>query len=191
MRVAIINNGKVEPKNLLRLLKNEEVSVFTPSDAPMVATGEFDLIVLSGSSHLAAMYDNKVLAPELDLIRRSKTPIVGVCFGCELLVRAFGGTLKKTLSDAVRDLVVVKVTREDPLFCGRSEFEVYDAHRWVVDNLPSEFDILAESSHGPEIIKHHELPFLGLQFHPEKMIDESYGDELFWRFLDLEVRDHA
>ncbi|MEK7063402.1 MAG: gamma-glutamyl-gamma-aminobutyrate hydrolase family protein, partial [Patescibacteria group bacterium] len=140
-----------------------------------------DLIVLSGSSGFPVALDNSnALAAEIELIRSSTVPLIGICYGCELIAHAFGGTLADHGEGSrEQDLVSIKVTKDDSIFGGRSEFEAYDAHRWVIADVPAEFEVLARSAHGPEVIRHKDRPLWGFQFHPEKMVDESYGDEVF------------
>jgi GMP synthase-like glutamine amidotransferase len=60
-----------------------------------------------------------------------------------------------------------------------SEIQVYESHRWVIKRLSKEFEVLAESDQGPEVIRHVTRPIYGLQFHPEKCVDELQGDDLF------------
>lgn len=180
MRVALVNNGTKEPQKLLDLLHGHDVRVFDSSQVPTLTTSEFDLIVLSGSSRFPITENEWLLLPEIDLIKTTTVPLIGVCYGCELIARAFGGSLVDHGEESKeRDLVRVEVVADDPIFRGRTEFEAYDAHRWVIASLPPELRVLARSEHGPEVIRHTERLIWGFQFHPEKMMDKSYGDELF------------
>lgn len=189
MRVAFVNNGTKEPEKLFQLLRNHEVVSFGPNKSLEIFEDDFDLIVLSGSSRFPITKNEWLLLPEIDLIKNSKLPIIGICYGCELIVRAFGGSLVDHGDESKeRDLVKVKVENDDPVFKGRKEFEAYDAHRWVVASLPEQFKVLARSVHGPEIIRHTERPLWCFQFHPEKMIDQSYGDEIFSALLKTLVQ---
>lgn len=180
MKVALVNNGTKEPEKLLSLLRQHDVVVFNSSDIAVVKPGDFDVIVLSGSSRFPITENEWLLLPEIDLIKTTTTPIVGICYGCELIARAFGGSLVDHGEESKeRDLVRIEVVSDDSMFGGRREFEAYDAHRWVIASLPPELRVLARSAHGPEIIRHTERLIWGFQFHPEKMLDESYADELF------------
>ena len=180
MRVALVNNGTKEPERLLLLLASHSVQVFNPSKVRELDQKDFDLIVLSGSSRFPITENEWLLLPEIDLIKTTTTPIIGICYGCELIARAFGGSLVDHGEESKeRDLVRVEVVADDPIFTGRTEFEAYDAHRWVIASLPPELRVLARSSHGPEVIRHTERLIWGFQFHPEKIVDESYADEIF------------
>ena len=188
MRVAVVNNATIEPKRILSLLKEDEVEVFDYSQSKNIFREKFDLLILSGSSQFPIEYNKDKLADEIELIQKSSTPILGICYGCELIAVAFGGTLAdRGEGSQLRENVCVKTDIADSLFMGREEFLVYDAHRWSIDVVPESWSVLASSEHGPEVIKHKTRPVYGFQFHPEKMLDETFGDELFNSFLKIEI----
>ncbi|MES2931768.1 MAG: gamma-glutamyl-gamma-aminobutyrate hydrolase family protein [Patescibacteria group bacterium] len=183
MHVALINNGTKEPEKLLALLAHDTVDQYPLERADEALCGTYDLVILSGSSRFPILYNLEVLEPELKLIRECGSPLLGVCFGAELLAVAYGGTLRDT-EHKEKGIYEITVVVEDPLFLDRKTFDVYEAHRWVIDTIPTELELLASSHMGPEIIRHRTKPQYGFQFHPEKMCDETYGDELFRSFLD-------
>ena len=188
MRVAVVNNATIEPKRILSLLKEDEEEVFDYSQSKNIFREKFDLLILSGSSQFPIEYNKDKLADEIELIQKSSTPILGICYGCELIAVAFGGTLAdRGEGSQLRENVCVKTEIADSLFIGREEFLVYDAHRWSIDVVPESLSVLASSEHGPEVIKHKTRPVYGFQFHPEKMLDETFGDELFNSFLKIEI----
>lgn len=180
MKVVLVNNGIKKPEKLLNLLQEHDVVVFDSSELTALKPAEFDAIVLSGSSRFPITENEWLLLPEIDLIKTTTTPIVGICYGCELIARAFGGSLVDHGEESKeRDLVRIDVVADDPMFSGRTSFDAYDAHRWVIASLPPELRVLARSEHGPEIIRHTERLIWGFQFHPEKMVDQSFADEVF------------
>lgn len=184
MRVALINNGVAKPQRLLDLLRAHEVRVFDSSEAAQIHSSEFDVIVLSGSSTFPITENEWLLLPEIDLIKTTTIPVIGICYGCELIARAFGGSLVDNGEESKeRDLVRIDVVAGDPMFGGCASFEAYDAHRWVITSLPPELRVLARSAHGPEVIRHTDRLIFGFQFHPEKMVDVSYGDDIFHTLL--------
>lgn len=182
MRIAIVNNGTKEPEKLLALTADHEVATYGFERAGDVLRGNYDVVLLSGSSHMSVMNNLDRLSPELDLIRSCTAPLLGVCFGAELLAVAYGGSLRDT-GHKEKGIFTVSILVDDPLFQGRTSFEAYEAHRWVVDTVPQELEVLASSDMGPEILRHRTKPQYGFQFHPEKMCDETYGDELFRSLL--------
>lgn len=182
MNVALINNGTKEPEKLLALLANDTVDQYPLERASEALCGTYDLVILSGSSRFPILYNLEVLQPELKLIRECTSPLLGICFGAELLAVAYGGTLRDT-EHKQKGIYEITAVSKDPLFLARETFEVYEAHRWVIDTVPAQLELLASSQMGPEIIRHRTKPQYGFQFHPEKMCDETYGDELFASLL--------
>jgi GMP synthase-like glutamine amidotransferase len=169
MRIALINNGTKKPENLLALLSEHEVTVCDQSQVSVLKPEAFDLIVLSGSSKFPITENEWLLLPEIDLVKTTTTPVVGICYGCELIARAFGGSLVDHGEESKeRDVVRIDVVADDPMFGGRTAFDAYDAHRWVIASLPPELRVLARSAHGPEVIRHTERLIFGFQFHPRE-----------------------
>lgn len=183
MRVALVNNGTKEPQKLLELLSGNEVSVYETGRAAEALDGEWDLIVLSGSSRLSVLYNLDTLTPEINLVRQTSAPLIGVCFGAEVLAVAYDGSLLDK-GHKEKGIYSVSAVVDDPIFAGEESFKVYGAHRWCIDRVPDELEVLASSAMGPEIVRHRTRPQYGFQFHPEKMCDETYGDELFRRVVD-------
>nr|AIA11970.1 Glutamine amidotransferase class-I [uncultured bacterium] len=182
MRVALINNGTKEPAKLYALLAGNEIDTFPSEEALEALKASYGLVVLSGSSRFPIAYHLDTLAPELELIRRTAAPLIGICYGAELLAVAYGGSLKDK-GRKEKGVFTISTIVDEPLFQGRKTFDVYEAHRWVVDAIPQELEVLASSDMGPEILRHRTKPQYGFQFHPEKMCDETYGDELFRSLL--------
>ncbi|GAA4538965.1 type 1 glutamine amidotransferase [Pseudonocardia xishanensis] len=118
-----------------------------------------DLVVVMGSAHAA--YDDSLpwLAAELDFLRRSTAPVLGVCFGGQALSRALGGT-------------VARAARPERGFVDlRGDLP---AHRWMefhydAFTLPPGAELVARNETGIQAFRHG--PHLGLQFHPEITTD--------------------
>jgi len=182
MRVALVNNGTKNSEKLHALLNRYEVVDYSIDDADQILSKQFDLIVLSGSSRFPIAYNLDQLTNELRLITETTVPLLGICFGAELLTVAYGGTLKDT-GHTTKGILTVSAKAQASLFNGQEAFDVYEAHRWIIDTVPEELEVLACSETGPEIIRHKTKSQYGFQFHPEKMCDETYGDELFFALL--------
>ncbi len=183
MRAAIVNNGKIRPERLITLLQGFDISVFSNTEIEKVVSEKFDLIVLSGSSSFPIVGNEEKLEKEMELVRTSAVPLLGICYGAQLINVAFGGTLRDMgVDQKLREVIEVEVVADESFFQGRTRFMAYDAHHWVIDSTPPELEVVARSVHGPEIIRHRSRPMYGFQVHPEKFPDESYGDELYASF---------
>ena len=58
------------------------------------------------------------------------------------------------MSDGAEDLI------------GQTTLQQFESHRWRVEDVPSEFEVLATSKSGVEMFRYKN--FLATQFHPEK-----------------------
>jgi anthranilate synthase/aminodeoxychorismate synthase-like glutamine amidotransferase len=152
---------------------------------------------------LAARPERVVISPgpgrpqdagvSIDAARRfaeEGTPVLGVCLGHQALAEAFGGRVLvgepvhgKT-AEVRHDGRTIFENVENPLVAGRY-------HSLVVDpDLPSVFELTAESSGTVMGIRHRELPAEGVQFHPESVLTAT-GKQILRNFLGVRARQEA
>ncbi len=143
------------------------------------ASEQFAGIVLSGGP--ASVYD--VDSPKVNLNKLRERPILGICYGLQLITHWFGGRVKpgRRREYGKAELEVVK---EDPLFMGLPEkFSVWMSHSDEVEEVPAGFDILARTEASPyAVIKRGRI--YGLQFHPEVSHTE-HGLKILENFAKL------
>jgi GMP synthase (glutamine-hydrolysing) len=142
------------------------VGSLVPGSAPVPGPDEVDALVVLGAAEAA--YDDTVpwLASELAYVRRAVdigTPVLGICFGAQVLARVLGGTV----APAVRpERGFVTLGSDDPqaLPAGTwMEFH-YDAFTLPPGAVP-----LARNDVGLQAFRHG--PHLGVQFHPEITVE--------------------
>lgn len=172
----IIDNGTSYLENLQKLLS--AFSVRTTSYSQIHDVGEYELIILSGGHSYSVLNHESVYKQELDIIRSARKPIIGICLGFELIAHAFGASLKR-MEKKENGIISLQPLQKDDIFKDLPNFEVYENHRWVVENLGYDLVGLAKSQDGYEVIKHKDRPLYGLQFHPEKCVNRTCGDEIF------------
>lgn len=177
MKILLIDNGTTLLNKLRALIPGDEI-VHTFDDFNTDIT-DFDVVVLSGGSKYQLVENKDKFSKEINFIQNTQVPVIGICFGYEIIATAFGATLKQ-LSENKKGMYEVQVLDEN---LGKRTVRVYESHRWVVDTLPDIFQVLGVSNDGPEIIKHKQKPIYGMQFHPENFIEETEGDELFLKLL--------
>src|SRR5438309_3021778 len=109
-----------------------------------------------------------------DLLRvgAAGTPVLGVCFGHQLLARAAGGNV--VLNPRGREIGTVRVQlteagRRDPLFAwaGADSIEVQATHLDAVDPLPPGATVLASNENCAVQAYRLSETVAGVQFHPE------------------------
>lgn len=173
-KILIIDNETTLIKKLQKLIPGSEI-VKKPNKITKKDFKHFDLIVLSGGHRYSVNHSYPILKEEVALIRSGK-PIIGICFGCQLIAKAFGGDLYK-LKTKRRGIKSIKFL--DKRLSKKSSIKVFESHRYSIKTVPKEIDVLAKSKDGPEIIKHKTLPIYGFQFHPEKFVSKTEGDKVF------------
>lgn len=148
----------------------------------------FDGVVLSGSPDM--MSEEKTKAKfrlESDAIVESKVPVLGVCFGHQMMARAFGAEVVND-GNHVLEMVETKILVEDPLFEGLPKsLMLLESRHEVVRALPGGFRLLAKSATS-EIasMKHETRPLYGVQFHPERFTKENPdGNKIIGNFVRI------
>lgn len=183
-KVLIIDNGTSYLESLVSVFALWDVHVVRWDQVSVFGIHNFDLVVLSGGHQFPVMGNENALAHEIQLVQNTEAPILGICFGCELIARSFGATLERMESKekGIMDIIVINA---DPLFPDKNKFQVYESHRWVIRKLPDALVGLAISKDGIEVLKHKTKPIYGFQFHPEMFPNVSDGDILFSNFIKI------
>jgi GMP synthase (glutamine-hydrolysing) len=111
---------------------------------------------------------------ELEAIRGSEVPVLGVCFGHQLLAIAFGSRVVPDARTVVR-FVRTDVVAEDPIFWSLPVgFMLTESRSEIVESLPSGFKLLARSETSPiAAMRHRARPFYGVQSHPERYTSKN------------------
>ena len=127
-------------------------------------------IILSGGP--SSVYEAG--APQCDPdIFKLDLPILGICYGMQLISKAFGGTVVNvsTREFGRAQLTVNPAAQTDGagLFAGfPSSTQVWMSHGDRVENIADSFVTLAQAGSCPiAAVKHKTRPIYGLQFHPE------------------------
>lgn len=184
MNILLIDNGTIRLSELKSLLRGNRVKIIKFDKIKSITIKDFNLIILSGSSsHLPILGNQSLYKDEIWLIRNAAVPIIGICFGFELIGYAYGAELKE-LKTREKGIIKIQVTNPDSIFHNLPNFDVYESHRWVIKKLPKDLIELARSKDGIEAIKHKTKKIYGFQFHPEMFTERTCGDEIFRNLLN-------
>lgn len=179
--IVILDFGSQYSQLIARRVRELEVYCeLLPFDAPPEQIAALDPpgFILSGGP--ASVYAPD--APQLpDHILDSGKPVLGICYGMQLLTHALGGTVDPG-DEREYGLAHLTITQPDsPLFArlDESRTRVWMSHGDRVTRLAPGFETIAVSENSPHAaIAHRERQLYGLQFHPEVAHTERGRDIL-------------
>ena len=120
-----------------------------------------------------------------------KIPILGVCYGHQLLADALGGEVKASPNGREMGAISVNQCGQDPLFAGLGqEFEVWQTHIDEVSRMPDQAKLIATNDHSKVQAMSIGEHCRSIQWHPEMnrailnhyvierqaVIDAAWGD---------------
>jgi len=160
-------------------------SYVIPGPSALARIQEFKpgAIILSGGPSSTYEEGSPQLTPGFwSFIKTEKLPVLGICYGMQLIVREFGGSVKPAQKREYGRMKV-KLSTPHPLFAGIESFEAWMSHSDETEKLPSGFQLLASSAaEAVASIAHVNEPIFGIQFHPEVAHTER-GIEILRNFL--------
>jgi GMP synthase (glutamine-hydrolysing) len=198
LKIVVVNNYK-EQKQTERAVQNIEMSAgqsvekidYKEPDlnSRVVGSGP-DLVILTGSSALLSKPRTRELfQPEMDLVKKAKFPILGICYGHQIIGSAFGAPMRD-LGQMLRGYEKVSVVQKHQLFDGLpSDLVVAESHRQELTKVPDEFQHIAQSTMSKvEAIVHRSKPIYSVQFHPERSNDEHPHGRIIIQNLLKQIR---
>lgn len=174
MKILLINNNTLHMDYLMDALADHDVEVVNYEPGARLNHGDKDLILLSGGGGEGLEIHDKYrrgklwYQDQMEFVRRTDKPVLGICMGFEVVARAFGAPVRQMKKGLVHGYFKLDTTPQGRLALGRDRLVQFKAHSWHVPAAPNNFDVLAVSPDGLEIIRHRWRPILAVQFHPEK-----------------------
>lgn len=144
-------------------------------------TGNIKGVILSGSPH--SVREQEAPNPNLSKIK-SQLPLLGVCYGAQLLAHFYGGEVGKSSSREYGRANLNFVDNSNVLLKNISmNSQVWMSHADTILNVPPSYKIIA-STHDVKIAAYaidNENTF-GIQFHPE-VYHSTEGTQLLKNFV--------
>jgi len=198
LKIIVVNNYK-EIGQIERAIQSierctgqlaETIDFNEPDLYTRVTVSKPDLVILTGSSALLSKPRTKErFQPEMDLVRKAQFPVLGICYGHQIIGSAFNAPMRD-LGQMLRGYEKVSVIRKHPLFDGLpSDLVVAESHRQELTEVPDEFQHLAQSTtSNVEAMVHRSKPIYGVQFHPERSNDEHPHGRMILQNLLKQIR---
>ena len=156
-----------------------EIVPHTSSASDLVARRPSGIILSGGPKSV-----NETPAPSIDpAIYEAGIPILGICYGAQLLCQQLGGEVSRT-GRGEYGRTALTVTGTSPLFADwPGGGEVWMSHGDAITTVPTGFVATASSPDAPVAALHDpERAIYGVQFHPE-VVHTERGRDVFERFL--------
>ena len=141
---------------------------------------DYTHVILSGSE-ASPMEDYGWETPMADVLthcQEQRKPVLGICYGHQLLVRLLAGKEYLRVAPKPEFGWANVQLKANPLFEGLKDPVFVLSHYDEALALPSDFTLLAESERCPvHAFQYGQLPIWGVQFHPE--YDLASSQEIF------------
>lgn len=159
---------------------NTNYKHYVVSDLDMSSLDKYSAFILSGrrknDSYMNAT-NSKIIKHALQKAK----PLLGICYGAEILALTLGGTLQKMTSSR-QGLYQIEITSDNPLINGK--IQVFESHSYMISKLDPSFKILASSSQCKfEFFCLENQNIFGTQFHPEMSQD---GKTILKNFIAIQ-----
>ncbi|HEY1247771.1 MAG TPA: gamma-glutamyl-gamma-aminobutyrate hydrolase family protein [Nitrososphaera sp.] len=94
-------------------------------------------------------------------------PLLGICYGAEIIALTLGGSISKMPSHC-RGMTIASVLIPNRLTDKKKSMLVFESHRYKIARLPDNLKPIASSKYCEVEIFSNDSKIFGTQFHPEK-----------------------
>ena len=138
-------------------------------------------VILSGSPY--SVHDKESFRTDLSAFV-GKKPVLGICYGAQLMSHEWGGTVEKTDTREYGRAILQTVDSSDILLRGIEAGEqVWMSHGDTITSLPEGFRLTASTENVRfAAYRSEKEPVWGVQFHPE-VVHSAIGGRLLHNFV--------
>ena len=181
--VVVLDYGSQFSMLITRRIRDAGVySELVPWDTPPERLNHLNIkgFILSGGP--SSVYEEN--APTLQpYVIASGVPVLGICYGMQLLAHALGGRVVPSTQREYGHAVITLSDGASPLLKGLpSSMPVWMSHGDHVVEMPPGFRALAQSESSPVAAMADDAGHLAIQFHPE-VVHTPQGGQLLRNFL--------
>ena len=181
--IAVIDFGSQYTQLIARRIR--ELNVFSEILPYSISLDELKAkhvkaIILSGGP--SSVYEKN--APKIsEEILNSRIPILGICYGLQLLMQHSGGNVHSTGKGEYGFAQILPDSSNTLFKDFPTESQVWMSHGDEVENLPDGWEVLSKSTNDVvAAVQKTNHSIYGVQFHPE-VVHSLHGKELLSNFL--------
>jgi GMP synthase (glutamine-hydrolysing) len=138
-------------------------------------------LILSGSP--SSVYQEQAPRPDAQLLQSSKCPVLGICYGFQILACDMGGEVKASPNREFGYARLKIVDETSCLFTGLpAEMDVWMSHGDQVTSVPPGFRVTALTDDALNAMEDTKRGIFGVQFHPE-VAHTPLGAQVLRNFL--------
>ena len=136
-------------------------------------------IIFSGGP--SSVYDSNAPTPTKEIFRL-QTPILGICYGHQIIVNNFGGKVKRVNKEY--GSAVLSIDDNSDIFSGVGDsIRAWMSHGDEAKLVPDNFEIIGHTENArAAAISNKQKTVYGIQFHPEVVHTEN-GNEILKNFV--------
>ena len=184
-KIIIIDFGSQVTKLIARRIRDLGVyaEIITPKEIHRLKNLKFIKgIIFSGGPSTVTKKRFQSVPKEIFF---KKIPILGICYGLQLIAKLFGGKIKS--SNKKREFGRAKIFKKNNSLLTKNFYIanqfVWMSHEDAVIKLPKKFKIIASTTNSNlTIIENTKQKIYGVQFHPE-VTHTNNGKQLFKNFI--------
>ncbi len=186
-RIIVLDFGAQYTQLIARRIRESGVfSEILPCTTPVELLKGAQGIVLSGGPSSVYEEGSPQLDPEFFQLRRedgSPMPLLGICYGLQVMVHAAGGTVQAAKHREF-GRASIHLLRDNDLLKGVVDgSQVWMSHGDLPVDVPPGYEIIADTASAPiAALRHKVRPHYGVQFHPEVVHTEG-GQQIFENFV--------